>query len=219
MFYYLLFFLLFPILSLIFLAVIFIPYKFTIDSVITLLLAPKQIIKIATNSRLRQNHALEHATINVLEEKFGCQSLSGLAKEDGFYINGVVNPRFIEQAAQEGLARLQQGEVGLVVHRRCGTSIAVANILASVIFLFLLIQTGYFNILYVLLAIVVANLVGPVLGVMVQKRLTTSTKVDEVIIDETQLVNHYKKSFFGLNIFRRQKLFIRTKELKIYHDY
>ncbi|MCK8826908.1 DUF6391 domain-containing protein [Natroniella acetigena] len=212
-------FLLFPILSFIFLAVIIIPYKFTIDSVITLLLVPKQIIKIATNSRLRQNHSLEHATINVLEEKYGCRALSGWAKEGGFYINGVVNPLLIKQAAQEGLARLQQGETELVVHRRCGTSMAVANILASIIFLFLLVQTGHFNILYVLLAIVVANLVGPGLGVFVQRRLTTSTQVEQIVIDGIQLVNHYNNSFFGFNLFRKQKLFVRTKELKIYHDY
>ncbi|MCK8817819.1 DUF6391 domain-containing protein [Natroniella sulfidigena] len=219
MVYYLLFFLVFPILSFVFFAIIFIPYKFTIDSIITLLLVPKQIIKIATNLRLRQNHALEHATINILEERYGCQALSGWAKEDGFYINGVVNPLFIKQAAQEGLARLQRGERGLVVHRRCGTSIAVANTLAAIIFLFLLVQTGRFTILYVLVAIVISNLIGPLLGVWVQKKLTTASNVEGVIIDSIHPVNYYNNSFFGFNLFRRQKIFVSTKELKIYYDY
>ncbi|MCJ7788827.1 MAG: hypothetical protein MUP69_01360, partial [Candidatus Atribacteria bacterium] len=68
-----LFFSLFIIAILFFFAItlIFIPYGFTVYSLITLITVPQQIINIAKNKTIRRNHALEHATINVLERYAG----------------------------------------------------------------------------------------------------------------------------------------------------
>ena len=60
------------------------PFGFTLRSLFSLLTIPGQIWQIATNRRLRANHALEHATINVIEEYYGPQQLAGFAREDGF---------------------------------------------------------------------------------------------------------------------------------------
>ncbi len=144
--------------------------------------APAQFLKIAGNQRLRQNHALEHATLNVLEERFGRQRLSGMSREDGFILRGYGDPALIQWAAEEGLARLKRGEGGLALHDRCGTSIASANLVSSVVLLVLLFGLGRFSLLNVVGAMVLANLGGPVLGRLFQRFLTTTAVVDDVFI-------------------------------------
>jgi len=155
--------------------IILLPFAFTLRSVSSILSVPRQFYLISTNRRLRRNHALEHATINVAEESIGCGKLSGLAKENGFIIRGPADPELIEWAAREGVARLLQGEQGLAIHNGCGTSIASANLLSSVVFLLLLVTLGSLNFFTVLTAVLLASLFGPVLGRLVQRFLTTST--------------------------------------------
>ncbi|AZR72963.1 hypothetical protein BBF96_05875 [Anoxybacter fermentans] len=223
MFFILLFFiiiLLFPYLLVPFLLIlgfmiIFIPYKFTLESIITLLITPGQLIKIAFNPRLRKNHGLEHATVNVLEEYLGLQNLAGYATNDGFYILNSPDPHLVEKAARVGLERLKRGEKDLVIHRRCGTSMVVANLTSAIIFLFLLFKTGMFNIFYVLIAISIANVISPFLSVWVQKVATTSSEVEGMIIlgVEYDIENLY---WFGFKIPKASdKVFVRTGEIEI----
>ena len=197
-------------LMLVFILLLLLPFKFTIDSLIILVKAPGQLLAIANNKALRKNHALEHATVNVLEKKYGYNNLSGLAAETGFYINGVVNPADVEAAAREGLLRLQQGEINLVVHKQCGTSLTVANLVLAIIFIFLLLATGSFSLLNMLLAIVIANFVGPQLGVWVQKNFTTSAKVANMEIDGLRLLQR-SQGMLGFNV--PKKVFVKTSQL------
>ena len=208
--------LLLPLSLVIILVLLFIPFKFTIDSLLTLLVAPQQIFKIATNSALRRNHALEHATINVLEETYTGQQLSGLAQENGFVIYGNLNPALVKQAAQEGLTRLQNGEQELVVHDRCGSSLIVGNILAAIIFLALLLQTGNLTILYVLVALLFSRLLRPLVGRYVQQLLTTSAEVEGMIIKGLRY-NHNIDNLLGFRLSAKpQKLFVETDKLEVY---
>jgi uncharacterized protein YqhQ len=200
---------LFPFLFFLFL----IPFKFTIDSLITLLYAPQQIWRIAANQNLSQNHALEHATINVLEEKYGYNNLSGLAKETGFQISGQFDPYIVEEAAQEGLWRLQQGESDLVIHKRCGSSMVVANVVSALAFFVLLFMTKAFSLLNVMLALLLARVFGPRLGVWVQKNFTTSADVENMEIVGVDLTK-YSNSFFAQ--MGSQQVFVRTRELNVY---
>jgi hypothetical protein len=175
-----LFFYLFIIAILFFFAItlIFIPYGFTVYSLITLITVPQQIINIAKDKTIRRNHALEHATINVLERYAGRNlPLSGLAQKNGFIISGAQYPTLVVEAAREGLGLLKQGECQLAIHRQCGTSIAIANFLAAVLFLLFLMQTGNFSILSIIIALFLANVLGPYLGEFTQKYFTTSCDV------------------------------------------
>ena len=205
MFYLVLLFLL-PV----FILLLLLPFKFTIDSLIILFKAPGQLVAIANNDSLRKNHALEHATVNVLEEKYGYSNLSGLAEETGFYINGIISAADVESAAQEGLLRLQQGEKELVIHKQCGTSLTVANLVSAVIFILLLLVTGSFSLLNMLFAIVISNFVGPQLGVWVQKKFTTSAQVANMEIDGVQLLQS-SQVMLGFNA--PKKVFVKTSEL------
>ena len=83
-------------------------------------------------SRLRRNHALEHATMTVLAERQRDLRLVGRSSLWGFYIYGDVSTEALVAAAQEGLRRLRAGQRQMAIHPNCGTNLAVAGVLAGV---------------------------------------------------------------------------------------
>lgn len=127
----------------------------------------------------RRNHALEHATVAVLLERFGfTRSLAGRSNARGFHIFGNVSSEELRSAAEEGLARLQRGESSLAVSHFCGTNIAVTGILAGLATLALAgRQNRWQQLPNVFLGGMAAVLVGQPLGRLVQKHLTTSPDV------------------------------------------
>jgi hypothetical protein len=75
--------------------------------------------------RIRQNHALEHATITILSQKIPTLSVSARSSTDGFLIFGDVDLVALRQSLDEALSRLQAGEAELAIHPNCGTNLAV----------------------------------------------------------------------------------------------
>ncbi|MDI3546569.1 MAG: hypothetical protein PWR10_221 [Halanaerobiales bacterium] len=186
------------------LLIVLLPFKFTFDSIFHLITVPSQIYRIATNPVLRKNHGLEHATVNILEREYGYRNLAGYAEESGFYIIGATNIWAVEEAARKGLALMRKGYGDLAVHKRCGTSMTVANFVSAVIFLLLLLYTGHFSIFNMIIAIVAANLMGPLLGQVIQRRFTTTADVDEMEIVSARFAdsnfwNHAVKIFVKTN--------------------
>ncbi|MGI5823694.1 MAG: DUF6391 domain-containing protein [Dethiobacteria bacterium] len=205
-----------PVVLFIILNLFFLPFQFALYSLFNIVTIPFQLVKIAFNRRLRANHALEHATINVIEEHFGSMNLAGLGQENGFIIQGPLDPHTVEKAARIGLMRLQRGERDLAIHHRCGTSMLAANLVSSVLIIFLLWKIGYFGIFYILLALVVAQFLGPHLGRFFQKYITTSTNVAgfEIVGVETSSVS---QGFLGFGPLVR-RYFVRTRQLVSYAD-
>ncbi len=80
---------------------------------------------------VRQNHALEHATIHVLSSRHPHARMAGRSTTSGYYIYGSMPTQVVASAASEALARLQQGEAHLAVHPRCGTYLAVTSVAAG----------------------------------------------------------------------------------------
>jgi hypothetical protein len=80
---------------------------------------------------IRQNHALEHATMHVLNRRNPYQRLAGRTIHSGFLIYGSVETLELANAATEALARLQQGESHLAVYPYCGTNLAVIGMAAG----------------------------------------------------------------------------------------
>jgi hypothetical protein len=83
-------------------------------------------------SRVRRNHALEHAAITVITERHPHVFLRGRSNSRGFYIYGEIDTAELASAVAEGLRRLRAGEAELAIHPRCGTNLAVAGILSGV---------------------------------------------------------------------------------------
>lgn len=175
-------YILIPVFAFFALLVLLLPFQFTVNSLFHIFTIPGQIYKIAANKVLRMNHALEHATVNILERKYGYKNLAGYAENNGFFIIGTTNIFHVEQAAREGLALMKRGEKELAIHSKCGTSISMVNFISSLAFIFLILVTGHFNIMNVLLAVLFANLLGPLLGRFVQRYFTTSADVSEMEI-------------------------------------
>ncbi|MBE3561470.1 MAG: hypothetical protein IMW89_19950 [Ktedonobacteraceae bacterium] len=84
-----------------------------------------KIDDILFSRRIRQNHALEHATISILSQRMPELSVSARSSTDGFIVFGDVDLGQLRRAADEALARLQAGEAELAIHPNCGTNIAV----------------------------------------------------------------------------------------------
>lgn len=74
-------------------------------------------------SRIRRNHALEHATIHLLTDRFKRFGAQGNATYSGFYLNifGDIPEDAIREAAGEALQRMKDGEHHLALHPNCGT--------------------------------------------------------------------------------------------------
>src|SRR5205807_8458105 len=75
--------------------------------------------------RIRQNHALEHATITILSGMIPDLRVSARSSSTGFIIFGDVDLGLLRRAVDEALRRFQAGEAELAIHPNCGTNIAV----------------------------------------------------------------------------------------------
>jgi hypothetical protein len=81
--------------------------------------------------RIRQNHALEHATITILSGYIPDLRVSARSSSRGFIIFGDVDLGQLRRALDEALRRLQAGEAELAIHPNCGTNLAVGISLAT----------------------------------------------------------------------------------------
>jgi Domain of unknown function (DUF6391) len=75
--------------------------------------------------RVRQNHALEHATITILSGMVPDLRISARSSSRGFIIFGDVDLGQLRRALNEALSRLQAGESQLAIHPNCGTNLVV----------------------------------------------------------------------------------------------
>ena len=80
---------------------------------------------------IRRNHALEHATMQVLAPKYPRRPMGGHSNPFGFIILGDVDTADLADAAVEALERLRAGESELAIHPGCGTNYATSGLLAG----------------------------------------------------------------------------------------
>ncbi len=191
---------------------VLIPLGFAARSLLWLFMGPREIFAILFNHRVRRNHALEHATVHVLESRFGSTvQVSGNASEDGFFLSGNVSPGEIAGAATEGLERLSAGEKSLAIHRKCGTTLIVTNVLSSLVFISLLFLSGALSWLNVLVALFVANLLGTGASRLVQKYVTTDPNVAGMQILGVEAAP-LTRTMGGLRIYGDNRVLVRTRQ-------
>jgi len=84
-------------------------------------------------SRTRRNHALEHATINVLGQKHKGFSAQGNSTPQGFHLNifGEITEEDVAEAVEEAYSRLLKGEKALALHPNCGTVLLTTATMAT----------------------------------------------------------------------------------------
>ena len=135
-------------------------------------------------ARTRRNHALEHATVELLLEDGFRPPIGGYSIPTGFFIFGRVGTEQLSQKAHEALRLLKEGEAQLAISPYCGTNLATSALLAGVLMSAILGPKRHRNYRRLPLAIVAgfgAAIVGRPLGMALQ-RFTTLAAADSLEI-------------------------------------
>ena len=133
--------------------------------------------------RIRQNHALEHATVTILARRLPELRVSARSNSKGFVIYADLDLNEVRQAVDEGLRRLRAGERELAIHPNCGTNLAVGTSVAMVgsLFAFTAVRTRT-RIASALASTAAGFVVARPLGRLVQRHVTTLPDLDEVAV-------------------------------------
>lgn len=135
--------------------------------------------------RTRQHHAIEHATIHLLNERYANRRYSGLSDVMGFTIMGPVYEEELRQAVGNAMLRLQAGEAHLAIHPNCGTNLATAGVLATLIGMFFGSLRGSFMNRFgmALMLVLIALIQSRPLGYHLQKYTTLAHVADRWVVD------------------------------------
>ncbi len=136
-------------------------------------------------SAVRQNHALEHATIVLLSRKYPDVRLSGNSTAIGFFVYGDLPSEAILPAAREALTLLRTSQPELAIHERCGTNLAVSGMLTGLAAMSVAkMRRPYNNANNVILAATTALILARPLGLTVQRYFTTKTPNSSLVIEK-----------------------------------
>ena len=142
---------------------------------------------------VRQNHALEHATIVLLSRKYPDVRLAGISFAAGFFVFGDVPTEAVLPAAQEALNLLRTTSPELAIHERCGTNLAVTAMLTGLSAMTVArLRRPFGTANNVILATTAAIILSRPLGLSVQRHVTTQTPSASMKIVEVKSF-----SFFG----------------------
>ena len=86
--------------------------------------------------RTRQHHAIEHATLHVLADRYPQRSFAGYSDPLGFFVIGEVDAFALRRAVSDAMLRLKAGETHLAIHANCGTVLASTSLLVAFAALF-----------------------------------------------------------------------------------
>jgi hypothetical protein len=146
--------------------------------------------------RIRQNHALEHATVTILTREKPDLACSARSNSHGFTIYAALDPALVRKACDEALARLCAGEAELAIHPNCGTNLAVGTSLAMIGSLFALTAVRPRTRIASAVASSLAGLMAArPLGQIVQRHVTTLPDLHDV-----RVVAVRQKRLFGRTV-------------------
>jgi hypothetical protein len=146
-------------------------------------------------SRVRRNHGLEHATLNILASSHPGTSFAGHSDSGGFWILGEIVTEELHKTANMALEKLSAGQESLAIHPNCGTNLLVSGFSAGLAGAAGLIGVGdrprdKLERIPVITALsVLALLLTKPLGPIMQKLLTTSGKPGKLKIISIQKHN------------------------------
>jgi hypothetical protein len=146
-------------------------------------------------TRVRRNHALEHATIHVLSSQHRNKSIIGRSDSKGFFLYTELLHDAVEEGINQAERRLRSGENHLAIHPNCGTNLLTGGILsASAAFLSLQgskEEKAYERIQRLPLAILGAMagiLLAQPLGSRIQQHVTTQSDLGPLTVSSIQAI-------------------------------
>ncbi len=140
------------------------------------------ILELPFVSETRRNHALEHATLHVLAEKYPTKPMAGHSNPTGFFILANLPTEEVQAAVSQALARLRAGESDLAIHAGCGTNMATSMLMAGTFAWFAMRGASTFSGRLMRLPFAIAfGMVGLALsrplGPVIQSRVTTDARM------------------------------------------
>jgi hypothetical protein len=146
--------------------------------------------------RIRQNHALEHATITILSGYVSNLRVSARSSSRGFIIFGDVDLGQLRRSLDEALRRLQAGEAELAIHPNCGTNLVVGVSLVTLGTLLGMTSSRTRTRIASTAASSVAGIMAArPLGQYVQKHVTTLPDLEGVRVSEI-----FRRKILGMTI-------------------
>ncbi len=124
------------------LAAVVLPLWLAVGSLYWIAVSPSSYLPLIRSVKARRNHALMHAVLSVLEERYGALDAEGVPSDQGFTLRGLFDRQEVLHAAREALARVVGGEVRLVSRKRCAPSVMTLAIPMAVAALLLLWWVG-----------------------------------------------------------------------------
>jgi hypothetical protein len=139
----------------------------------------------------RRNHALEHATLHVLAEKYPTKPMAGHSNPTGFFILGNLSTEEVQEAVQRALTRLRAGERELAIHAGCGTNLATSTLVAGSFAWFILRggKTTLGKLIRLPLAVLfalVGSVVSQPLGPVIQQKITTDAEMGNLQVTDVR---------------------------------
>lgn len=129
--------------------------------------------------RIRKNHALEHATIAILQEHNPSVRMIGRSNHHGFRLYGTAAAHEVQAAVEEALQRLNSGEGRLAIAPRCGTNIAVGVLVGTLgLWLNEFTRSPRQKVVLGLATSVAIALSSQPVGLLAQRYVTTQARLD-----------------------------------------
>jgi hypothetical protein len=140
-------------------------------------------------SSLRRNHGLEHATLNILAQRFPRRGMAGISFPGGFLIFGNLPTADLREAVMQAHMRLTNGESRLAIHEHCGTNYVASGLVAGVLaWLGMARASGkrdrWERLPLVITLATLGFIASQPLGPVIQKHLTTSGDPQGMIIQD-----------------------------------
>ncbi len=155
-------------------------------------------------------HALEHATIAVLASRFNRKKFSGLSLPFGFFLIGEASIEEVRDAFDIALSRLKAGETTLALSKNCGTNIAVTGALCALTAIAALSGTKStkermkrFDLLALSLGFL--SRIGPELGMLAQKEITTDPNVAGLNVTEIKQTTIFGHEAYFVKIIESER--------------
>ncbi len=130
-------------------------------------------------SKVRRNHGLEHATINLLSKTHPDRAFAGHSDINGFRITGNNDTEQLPETAREALARMNAGQHNLAIHPNCGTNAATTGVIAGGLAWLAMLNAGNSwkkrldRLPWVIVLVTGAVILAAPLGPKVQEKVTT----------------------------------------------
>jgi Domain of unknown function (DUF6391) len=146
--------------------------------------------------RIRQNHALEHATITILSGYIPELRVSARSNSRGFIIFGDVDLGQLRRSVDEALQRLQAGEAELAIHPNCGTNLVVGvSLFAMGTLLGMTSSRARTRVTSTAFSSIAGIMAARPLGQFVQKHITTLPDLEGVRVSKI-----FRRKILGMTI-------------------